>query len=216
MMNQARAPFQFVAASYLIRIRPERAGTLAELADHLRNVSDASVFYHTFQSLEAHHYTAFSNDFAQWAMAACNEAVLAEELGAIDLRDFISLEEVRAVLVGTLEDYIAWNPQSANRPAFEPFYFCEAVAVAMPLDARANTLAELAEGIRRMSFQTLHHHFINARLRPKLGINDFSIWIADSLGIPDLAAALNRVDFYTNTLEGVRSEILQTIGRWNR
>jgi hypothetical protein len=216
MMHEAKAPFQFVAASYLIRIRPERAETLAELADHLRSVSDSSVFFHTFQSLEAHHYTTFSNDFAQWAMAACNEAVLAEELGAIDLRDFVSLEEVRQVLAETLEDYIAWNPQSANRPAFEPFYFCEAVAIALPLDARANTLAELAEGIRRMSLQTLHHHFINARLRPKLGANDFSSWIADSLGLPALADALNRVDFYTNTLEGVRAEILQIIGRWNR
>jgi hypothetical protein len=67
-----------------------------------------------------------------------------------------------------------------------------------------------------MSLQTLHHHFINARLRPKLGANDFSSWIADSLGLPALADALNRVDFYTNTLEGVRAEILQIIGRWNR
>ena len=212
-MSQDNDPFQFVAASYLIRIRPERARTLEELAHDLRTVSDASVFYHTFQSLEAHHYTTFSNDFAQWAMAACNEAVLAEELGAIDLRDFVSVEEVRKVLAETLEDYIAWNPQSANRPAFEPFYFCEAVAIPLPLEARAHTLAELAEGIRRMSLQTLHHHFINARLRPKLGANDFSSWIADNLELPALADALDRVDFYTNTLEGVRSEILQIIGR---
>jgi hypothetical protein len=215
-MHQARAPFQFVAASYLIRIRSERAENLADLADHLRNVSDASVFYHTFQSLEAHHYTTFSNDFAQWVKAACNEEILSEELGAIDLRDFVSIEEVREVLAGTLEDYAAWNPQAANRPAFEPFYFCEAVAVVLPLEARAHTLAELAEGIRGMSVQTLHHHFISARLRPKLGSNDFSSWIADSLGMTALAKALDRVDFYTNTLEGVRSEILEIIGRWNR
>ena len=92
-MKQAKRPFEFVAASYLIRIRPERAWTLAELAQHLQAVSDASIFYHTFQSLESHHYTTFSNDFAQWSLAACNETILAEELSAIDLRDIATVEE---------------------------------------------------------------------------------------------------------------------------
>lgn len=213
-MNQAKRPFEFVAASYLIHICPERAWTLAELAGHLRNVSDSSIFYHTFQSLESHHYTTFSNDFAQWAMAGCNETVLAEELGAIDLRDVISLDDLRKVLVETVEGHLRRSPQSADRPAFEPFFFSEALEVILPLEAKAWNLAELAEGIRRMSLHTLHCHFINARLRPRLHTNDFSYWIEDSLGLPALAEKLNRIDFYTNTLEGVRTEILETIELW--
>lgn len=213
-MKQAQRPFDFVAASYLIRICPERAWTLAELALHLCNVPDASVFYHTFQSLESHHYTAFSNDFAQWAMASCNETVLAEELGAIDLRDYVSLDDLRMVLVETVVSRLSKSPQSADRPAFEPFYFCEAIEITVPLGTCAHNLAELADGIRKMSLETLHHHFINARLRPKLGTDDFSYWIEDSLGLPELAEKLNCIDFYTNTLEGVRKEILQTLGPW--
>src|SRR5688572_30678186 len=79
-MKEGRRPFEFVAASYLTRIRSERAWTVSELVQHLATVSEGSIFYHTFQSLESHHYTSFSNDFAQWAMASTNEAVLAEEL----------------------------------------------------------------------------------------------------------------------------------------
>jgi len=215
-MKQAKHPFEFVAASYLIRIRPERAWTLAELAQHLQAVSAASVLYHTFQSLESHNYTTFSNDFAQWALAACNESVLAEELSAIDLRDIAAVEELRKVLTGTLERYLKQHPQAGDRPAFEPFYFCEAVETVVHLASRAFTLEELAEGIRQMSLHTLHHHFINARLRPKLQASDFSNWIEDSLGLPELAKRLDRIDFYTNTLEGVRKEILQALDTWTR
>lgn len=213
-VKQAKVPFQFVAASYLVRIRGERAWTLAELAHYLRIVSDESIFYHTFQSLEAHHYTTYSNDFAQWAVASCNESAAAEELGAIDLRDFVSLSDLRRVLMETLENCLGRNPQAADRPAYEPFYFVEAAEVTVPLESRAETLGDLAAGIRDMSLQTLHHHFISSRLRLRLHTNDFSHWIADSLELLPLAGRLDRVDFYTNTLEGVRDDILHVILPW--
>jgi len=214
-MKQAKRPFEFVAATYLTQICPERAWTLAELAQNLTKVSDACIFNHTFQSLESHHYTSFSNDFAQWVVAACNEGALAEELAAIDLRDFLSIEELRKILSSTVENYLRKNPQVADRPAFEPFHFCEAVEVVVPLEARAFTLAELAEGIKQLSLHTLHYHFISSRLRLLLRTNDFSHWIEDSLELPDLAQRLNRIDFYMNTLDGVRKEILQVLNQWN-
>lgn len=215
-MREAKRPFEFVVASYLIRICAERAWTLAELAQDLTKVSEASIFYHTFQSLESHHYTIFSNDFAQWVMAACNEAVLAEELAAIDLRDCLSVEELRNALVATVERYLTKNPQVADRPAYQAFYFCEASEVIVPLPSRAYTLEELCAGIEQLSLHTLHHLFISSRLRAPLRINDFSHWIEEGLELPELAAKLNQIDFYMNTLEGVRKEILQTIERWTQ
>lgn len=213
-MKQAKEPFQFVAASYLIRICRERAHSLRDMGRYLRTVSDASIFYHTFQSLESHHYTAFSSDFAQWAMAACNEAPLAEQLGVLDLREFISLEDLREALASRVEDYIQGHPQSADRPAFETFHFCEALEITVPLATQACNLAGFAEGVRRLSLQTLHHHFINSRLRLHLRTNDFSNWIEHSLDMPELADDLNQIDFYTNTLEGVREKVLKTLEPW--
>ena len=213
-MKRAKRPFQFVAASYLTRICQERAWTLAELTQNMTKVSEASIFYHTFQSLESHHYTAFSNDFAQWILAACNEACLAEELAAIDLRDFLSVEDLRNALVAAVERYLMKCPQVADRPAYQAFYFCEAVEVVVPLQSQAFDLAELADGIKQLSLHTLHYHFISSRLRAPLRINDFSHWVEDGLELPDLAARLNRIDFYMNTLEGVRKELLQTLAVW--
>ena len=213
-MRQAREPFQFMAASYLIQIRRERARTLGDMARFLRTCSDASIFYHTFQSLESHHYSVFSSDFAQWVLAACNEAALAERLAMVDLRACVSLEELRELLAIPVEEQLRESPSAAERPAFEPFHFCEATEVAVPLDLSAGTLQELSAGIRNLGLHSMHYHFITSRLRLKLVTNDFSYWIEHSLGLPQLAAELNHVDFYTNTLEGVRAEILETVQPW--
>ncbi len=204
-------PFEFVAASYLIRIRQERAHNLAEMARFLRTCSDESIFYHTFQSLETHHYSVFSSDFAQWVHAACNESALAEQLASVDLRGVVSIAELREQLASIMESHLAAHPQSAGRPAFEPFHFCEAVEVTVPLEERAHNLKELAEGIRRLGQHTLSHHFITSRLRLKLETNDFSYWIKNNLGKPELAKQLDSLDFYTNTLDSVRSEMVRLL-----
>jgi hypothetical protein len=210
-MNTAKEPFRFFAASYLVRIRKERAYCLRDMRDILTRVSEACIFYHTFQSLETHHYTSFSSDFAQWVMAACNEQELAERMASVDLREAVSLEALRSELVALMDDHLRAQPASADRPAFEPFHFCEVVEFTLPLGITAQDLPSLAEGIRKISLQSLHHHFINARMRQPLGTNDFAQWVADSLGMPALAERINRIDFYTNTLEGIRSELLQVI-----
>ncbi len=213
-MRKAKTPFKFIAASYLIRIGRERAHTLAELAACLREVSDASIFYHTFQSLEEYHYTAFSSDFAQWAMAACNQTTLAERLAAIDVGEFLSIDGLRDALVRAVEEHNAQHPDWQNNIAFEPFYFCEEVDFTLPLEMRARTLAELANGIEKLSLQSLHHHFISSRLRLHLKTNDFSYWIENQLDLPELAQRLNRLDFHTNTLDGLREELVTAIRRW--
>ncbi len=213
-MREAKEPFQFVTASYLIRICQDRAATLGELAANLHSCSDASIFHHTFQSLERQHYTSFSNDFAQWVLASCNEASLAERLAAVDVRDCTSLRSLRDSLTGSVDSYLQTNPSSASRPAFEPFYFCEALEFTVPRDEKAVTLLELEEGIRRISLHTVHHHFINSRLRLHLQTNDFSHWIQNGLNLPELAQRVNRIDIYMNTLDGLREQLIQTIHPW--
>ncbi len=214
MTTVAKEPFSFVTASFLVRIRPERARTLDELMQHIATIPNSSIFFHTFQSLEMHHYTAYSNDFAQWTMAACNETELAEQLESVDVRDYVSLEEIRKALLEILERDHSLRPEAFDRPAYEPFYFCEAEEIAIPSEFQAHTLQELAEGIRLMSLHTLHYHFINSRLRVRLRTNDFSHWIGDSLGFPALADKLDHIDIYTNTLDSVRREILKQITPW--
>lgn len=213
-MRQAREPFQFVSAFHLIVVGLESAHTLHELAKQLAIVSQDSIFCHTFHSLATHHYTSYSSDFAQWAMAACNESELAERLGAIDVRQFVDLNDLRSALIHAVDTHVRANPVSGDRPAFEPFYFSETREVALPSEIRASNLRELAEGIGHISLHSLHYHFVSSRLRLHLRTNDFSYWIEKELGLPELAADVNRVDFYTNTLPEVRAGILTHLGAW--
>lgn len=212
-MKSAEHPFQFVTASYLTQIGNHKASTLAELAAGLESSSDASIFYHTFQSLSRHHFLTegFSNDFAQWVLAACNRAELAEQLAGLDIREYLSLAELRSDLQRMVAEYCANRPQYARQEAFEPFYFCEAIEVAVPLGVEARTLEDFRAGLERLSHASFHYHFIASRLRLHLRTNDFSNWLENSLGLDTLAQRVNRVDIYTNTLDSAREKLVALV-----
>ncbi len=212
-MKPAENPFHFVTASYLTRIGNEKATTLAQLGQGLENCSDASIFYHTFQSLSRHHFLTegFSNDFAQWVLAACNRAELAEHLASLDIRDYLSLAELRADLKRLVLEYCQANPVEAEQTAFEHFYFCEAIEVAVELGMEARTLDEFLHGLERLSHASFHYHFIASRLRLHLRTNDFSNWLENGLGLRDLAQRANRIDIYTNTLESAKGRLVELV-----
>jgi hypothetical protein len=74
-------------------------------------------------------------------------------------------------------------------------------------------MQEFTEGIRRVTVHSIHHHFIEARLRIKLMSNDFSQWLHEDVGLTEAARKLNRIDIYTATLEDVRQQIVQIVER---
>jgi len=209
----ARSPFYFNSASHLLRIGPQRATCLQELLEAIRTCPDASIFQHTFQTLEEHHFIkeGFSNDFSHWAFAACNEVELAERLAALDIREFTSIVALRERLIHLIETYIQKNPRSATRAAMEPFYMMAADLVVIPTPYVARNLQEFADELRKVTIHTIYYHFIDARLRLKLNTNDFSVWLEEELDMSQAGDRLNRIDIYTSTLEGVRGSILKII-----
>src|SRR5512135_2582266 len=130
----ARSPFYFNSAAHLLRIGREQAHNLSDLLEGLRSVPDDEIFQHTFQTLQEHHFIreGFSNDFAHWAFAACNEVGLAERLASLDVREFTSLSLLRERIIKIVEDYIQQNPRAKDRTALESFYFCAADTVIIP------------------------------------------------------------------------------------
>ncbi len=209
----ARAPFCFNSAAHLLRIGREKANSLGELLDDLRTCPDDSIFQHTFQTLQEHHFIreGFTNDFAHWTFAACNEVALAERLAGVDVREFTSIRALRQRLVEIVEDYLHRNPRARDRAALEPFYFAASDLVVIPTPFVAGNLIEFAEALPKVSIHSIHFHFIDARLRLKLNSNDFSVWLENELDLGTLADRLNRIDIYTATLQGVRRQILRII-----
>jgi len=209
----ARAPFYFNSAAHLLRIGRERATTLGELLEALCCCPNESIFQHTFQTLQEHHFIreGFSNDFAHWAFAACNEVGLAERLASIDVREFTSVTDLRNRLINITKDYLDRNPRARDRAALEPFYFCASDTVVIPTPFVARNLAEFIESLKRVSIHSIHYHFIEARLRLKLNSNDFSVWLEEEMDLGPVSDRLNRIDIYTSTLNDVRDQILRVL-----
>ncbi len=212
-MRTAAQPFQFVTASYLTMISNCKAYNLAELCKGIETCSDASIFYHTFQNLSRHHFLTegFSNDFAQWVMASCNRHELAEKLAFLDIRDYLSLSDLRADLCRLLAEYCEAHPHGALQAAYEPFHFLESFELTVPLGREARSLEEFRQELERLSNASFHFHLIASRLRLHLRTNDFSYWFETSLGMHGLAQRTNRIDIYTNTLEGARKNLIRYV-----
>ncbi len=208
-------PFYFNTSAHLVRITRQKATTLSEFLAALRECPEASIFQHSFRTLQEHHFIreGFSNDFAHWALSACNEPGLAEGLASVDVREFTSVAGLRSRFIEIVEGFLHRVPAAGPRAARETFYFCASESVVIPTSFVAHSLPEFAEGLRGVTVHSIHHHFIEARLRLKLMSNDFSQWLHEDLGLPEAARQLNRIDIYTMTLEDVRDQIVRIVER---
>jgi hypothetical protein len=212
-VNTAAQPFQFFTASYLTQVENQKAMNMGELLDGLEKASDNAIFYHTFQSLGRYHFLTegFSNDFAQWVLVGLNRPELAERLASVDIRDYISIPELRADLRRIVSEYAETYPGEVQQQAFEPFYFSQAVEVTVPLPWDAHTLAGFRAGLERLAHSSFYHHFIASRLRLQLRTNDFSHWFSTAFGLDTLAERTNRIDIYTNTLDTAKRELIELL-----
>jgi hypothetical protein len=139
--------------------------------------------------------------------------VLAEQLASLDIRDYVSLADLRDDLHRILNDYCEASPLEAQQTAFEPFYFCETVDEEVPLGRDASTLEEFRNGINDLSHASLQFHFLTSRLRVHLRTNDFSRWLSEELDLKELGRKIDQIDIYTNTLDGARDRVLQLVDR---
>jgi len=208
-------PFYFNTSAHLLRITAHKANTLGELLGALQACPEDSIFQHTFRTLQEHHFIpeGYGNDFAHWVLTDCNEPGLAEQLASVDVREFTSLAELRARFIAIIERHLDLNPGVGLRPAEGTFYFCASDIVVMPTNLVAETIAEFVQGLRNVSVHSIHHHFIEARLRLRLMSNDFSQWLHEDAGLTEAARALNRIDIYTATLEDVRRQMIRVVER---
>lgn len=207
--------FYFNTSEHLLRIGRERANNLAEFLQALQDCPDDSIFQHTFSTLQEHHFIrqGFSNDFAHWSLSACHEPILAEQLASVDVREYTSISGLRQHMVEIVHTFLNEHPRSGDRPAHEPFYFCAADLVVLPTPFVTMTPESFLEALRKVTIHSVHHHFIEARLRLKLMTNDFSEWLKEEAGLEQAAAAIDRIDIYTNTMEGVRQQIAGIVER---
>lgn len=203
-------PFIFHTERRLVRLTGRKARTLPELLGHLRDVSGASIFYHTHHLYLSHHFERppFYNDFALWASRAMLERALAEKLAAVDLLEFTTIRDLREKIIQIIEDHVAISGDG-NRyaPRGEEFHFCESQSFIMPTGIVAADARELFEKLPHLTTISLFYHFMEAPLRLGRRTNDFSVWLT-GIGEVRLAKRIEALNPYIMTLDQLKMKII--------
>jgi small-conductance mechanosensitive channel len=212
-LKKAEEPFRFQSRTYIKELTGLKAKNLRELVDTLKKVPDSVIYYHTHHFLEEHHYLIPepSNDFAVWVNDVLGEEVLGERLASVNTFEFPSLGAIRERIIVIIEEHLAGGANSREAMPGREFCFMKSVSVVISTPYVAHDLREFVEALRKISLGSLYFHVFESRLRLGRGLNDFTIWLQDSLEEDELGEEIARLDPYTYTLEGLRSAFIQLI-----
>jgi len=205
--------FQFSSSASLEMLTGRKASDIQGLLQLIKTCSASSIFYHTFSAYMKMRQVQlpYNSDFAFWVYRSCHESALAEKLMVIDFSEHNSVERLRKRLMAIIEAYIHQHPQCLKKMGDDPFYLYDVMRVVYLTDKFAYDLPSFREVLSSISIYSLYYHYIESRLHTKLARDDFSLWIEESLGLPDLAYQIKTIDISVFTLEGLRSRIMQLI-----
>lgn len=212
-LKKAKDPFRFYSRTYIKELTGLKAKNLIELVDILKKVPEAVIYYHTHHFFEEHHYLIPepSNDFAIWVKDVLGEEVLGERLESINPFEFSNLNAFRERIVDTIEEHLSRESNLREAMSGREFSFMKSVSVVIPTSYVVHDLREFVEALRKISLGSLYFHVFESRLRLGRGMNDFTIWLQDSLDEIEIGEEIARLDPYTYTLEGLRSAFIQLI-----
>ncbi len=204
-------PFVFHTERRLVMLTGRSARNLAELLEHIRQVSGSSIFYHTHHQYLSHHFEkpVFHSDFASWVSVALLEEALSEKLAAIDILSFGSIRELREAIIKMLESYMGEiGVRRQDCLPSQRFHFCESKSFIMPTGLVACDVPDFFAKLPKVANTSLYFHFFEARLRLERPTNDFSSWLSYR-GADRLAQAIDKLNPYRMTMEELREEIVK-------
>ena len=209
MLVRAKEPFRFFSRQTLTVLTGQKAKTLRQFLKQLRVAPEMVIYQHTHRFLQQHQFLVPEppNDFAYWVTHSLRDEELGERLAAVDTVQFNSLLALRDALVSTISSYLEGTRLRLAAPEGKEFHFMRAIRFSLPTEHYASDLREFLEGLNTVSISSLYLHIFEAKMRPPLGVNDFSHWFENELGETRLAEAVGRLDPYTQTMEGLRRRI---------
>ncbi len=217
-IKKAPNPFWFYTQLALRELTGLKAKNLKEFLAVIKAVPGSVIYHHTHHFLRQHQYLTPEppNDFAYWIRESLGEDRLAERLASVDICAYSSIRSLREKFIQIIEEYIAKKGarfEEREAQEGEEFHFVKAVSFVIPTGIEAWNLEEFAEGLKKTTVDSLYYHIFEARLRLEKPTNDFSSWLENSLGLKELAKAIERLDPYTHTMDGLRKHILQLVDK---
>jgi hypothetical protein len=211
--------FVFQNCFYLVELTGRKAGNLRELFKEIQEVDGASIFYHFYHSMIEFGVVQpeYYNDFSYWLEHTLHEGELAEKIADPYVWEYNDIEDIRAYLISLIDDHLTRHRGefAPPKPEIHEFHFRKAVAVVLPTKYRAGNLEGFLECLRQVGVDIIFYHFIESRLR--LGQekgsyrDDFSLWVADSLGDEKLANKIANLDPMGFTIEGLKEKLINLV-----
>lgn len=208
-------PFEIKDCILLVRMSNMLpAVNLRELRDRLA-VCDENVIYHHFCETPLRAIfdaPDYRNDFAVWVYQYLGDRALAEKLGIIDPYECSSLEELRTVVLDILDERLSELTMVPWARPGDELYFKQATTVVFDTGERIADPRELVPAIRVMTNGSIYYHFLEARRRPAVGMDDFSAWLSQAGREYDrYARALGTIDYYFHSMAHLRVDILRAL-----
>lgn len=210
IVQTADQPFIFIGCSELQEILGKEAHDEKRLVELLEEVPLDSIYYHTHSFFLRHHYIpgAYANDFAQWVATQVRDLVLGERLALVDPFEYTNLESLRDEIISLIDDHLTRTSVVPRIIFGKPFHFKQSRIIEVPTGVQVRTLQELRDAIFEVDISAIYYHMFEARLRLPRQETDFSYWIHESLGLPELAQRIRVMNPYVGSLERLRSALL--------
>ena len=216
-IKKAKEPFHFHTRLNLSELTGLKAFNLEGLLECLKKVPESSIYHHTHRFLQQHQYLSPEppNDFAYWVTNSIGEKALGENLSSIDTVQFNSIDELRQVIISTVESCLKSDPAAKARSTDNNNAFCfmKSISFILPTGHSAGDLEEFVHILKNISIDSIYFHIFEARLRIGKKTNDFSYWIENSLENKKLADSISRLDPYTYTLDDLRRTIIEKVSK---
>ncbi|MFC1522253.1 DUF5752 family protein [Elusimicrobiota bacterium] len=208
---EAKEPFKFSCRLTLTIMTGHTAKNLEELLERLRTLPDEVIYHHSYRYLFNYQHIVPQppNDFVAWVTTVLQDEELGEKLLAIDTARFNSIGHLRIALVKAVDKHIKAGGFARQAPPGRELHFMQAVRFSLPTPYVANNLEEFVECLKKVSASSLYLHIFEAKIRPPLGINDFSHWFEFGLGEKKLADEVSTLDPYSQTMETLRALIVK-------
>lgn len=154
----------------------------------------------------------YRNDFAVWSKLQLGDRVLAERLGIIDPYECTSMEALRGMLLDLLDERLSELQTVPSVAPGDEFYLKQATTVVFDTGLQVAEPAQLAAAVERITSSSIYFHFLEARRRPPLGLDDFSAWLAEGGAEWQwMIEALQAVDFYFYSLADLRGMLVRIL-----
>lgn len=191
-----------------------KAQTLAEFRDQLRNIPTESIYYHFWrQSIETSLVPgSFYNDFSHWAHYHLHDDVLAERLALIDPSGYQDMNKLREDIIEVIENRIDEQDGTNSFWHAEAFHFIESKIVVFNTAYKMEDPKDLVKVIPNLSPSSIFYHFIDARRRDPINTDDFSTWLETFKGQHEpLVQQFRAIDPYFITLAELQQRLIHIV-----